>query len=181
MSNTISLALHAPDFALEKNASGSRYTLSFKDGEGAQVAVDVTLDTAVLELLIRQASALLPSPNPELTPLEVNASWRESAWPLKRLSDNAWRLLLREVQVESLIYVLWFLKDEGLAKAVMRNMSVRAAAMTADDLIAKFQGRDPDNLPQDALLLKGAHQSLKEMLDILNRLVDEGQIEEDFS
>lgn len=178
MSHAIALQLDNPAIQLSKDVESTRYVLHVEQGE---IKVDIDLNATTFENLVRQGQTLIPSPNPELTPPEVNASWRESAWPLKRLSDNAWRLLLREVQLESLIYVLWFLKDEGLAKAVMRNMSQRAAAMTTDDLIAKFQGRNPDNLPQDDRLLKGARQSLNELLDILNRLVDEGQIGEDFS
>lgn len=180
MSNTISLELHASDFTLKKDTLG-RYMLSFKSGEGAQVAVDVTLDAAVLESLMRQASALLPSPNPELTSPEVDASWRETAWPLRQLSDNAWRLLLREVQSESLICVLWYLKDIKVARAVMHNMSERAAEMTADDLIARFNGCNPDTLAAEDSRIEGAREGLKEMLAALNRLVREGQIGENFA
>jgi len=181
MTNTISLALHAPDFVLKKDESGTRYILSFKTGEGAQVEVDVTLDAAVLELLMRQASALLPSPNPELTSPEVDNSWRETAWPLRQLSNNAWQLLLREVQAESLICVLWYLKDIKIAKAVMRNMSERAAAMLTEDMVEKYNGCNPDTLAAEDSRIKGAREGLKEMLEVLNRLVREGQIGENFA
>lgn len=181
MQNTISLELHASDFTLKKDASGRCYMLSFKSGKGAQVAVDVTLDAAVLESLMRQASALLPSPNPELTSPEVNNSWRETAWPLRQLSNNAWQLLLREVQAESLICVLWYLKDIKVARAVMRNMSERAAAMLTEDMVEKYNGCNPDTLAAEDSRIKDARAGLKEMLEVLNRLVVEGQIGEDFA
>lgn len=181
MPNAIALSLHSPDFALKKEEAGGRYTVSFKNKDDDQLEVAVTLDSAVLESLIRQANALLPSSSLELSPFEINASWRESAWPLQRLSDRTWQLLLRETMSQSLILVLWYLKDRELANAVMRNMSVCAAETLTDDLVAMFEGIDPDSLPQEDSRVRGAREGLKEMLATLNRLFKEGVIAEDFS
>lgn len=178
MPHTIAFQLDNPAIKLSKDDGSTRYVLHVEQGE---IKTDIDLSVTNFEALMRQGQALIPSPNLELTPPEVAASWRESAWPLKRLSDNGWRLLLREVSSESLILVLWFLKDVEIAKAVMRNMTQRAAAMTTDDLIAKFEGRNPDNLPQEDSRVRGACESLKEILTALNRLVEEGQLGEDFS
>ena len=178
MTHTITLQLYDPAIKLSKDYGSTRYVLHIEQGE---IKADIDLSAANFEAFVRQGQALIPSPNLELTPPEEAASWRESAWPLKQLSDNGWRLLLREVSSESLSYVLWFLKDVEIAKAVMRNMSLRAAAVFTDDLIAKFEGRDPDSLPQADGRVRGARESLKEMLALLNRLVVEGQIGEDFS
>ena len=178
MPHTIAFQLDNPDIKLSKDDGSTRYVLHVEQGE---IKADINLSAANFETLVRQGQALIPSPNLELAPPEVAASWRESAWPLKRLSDRAWQLLLREVSSESLVFVLWYLKDMGIALAVMRNMSRRAAAMVADDLIAKFAGRNPDNLPQEDGRVRNARESLKEMLALLCRLVDEGQIGEDYS
>lgn len=178
MSHAIALQLDNPAIQLSKDSESTRYVLHVEQGE---IKVDIDLNAITFETLVRQGQTLIPSPNPELTPPEVAASWRESAWPLKRLSDRAWQLLLREVQSEHLIMVLWYLKDADIAQAVMRNMSLRAAAMFTDDLIAKFEGCNPDNVSQEDSRVRGACESLKEMLAALNRLVYEGQIEEDFS
>ena len=107
----------------------------------------------------------------------MDASLREAARPLKYIADRSWQLLLREVTSESLLQALWYLKDIEIAKAVVRNMSLRAASMTVEDLIAKFHGRNPDNLPQEEWLVKGGRDGLKEVLTVLNRLMSEGQIE----
>lgn len=178
MPHTITLQLDNPAIQLSKDDGSTRYVLHVEQGE---VKVNIDLSATDFESLVRQGQVLIPSPNLELTQPEVAASWRESAWPLQRLSDNAWRLLLREVQSESLLYVLWYLKDVELAKAVLRNMSLRAAAMVTDDLIVKFEGRNPDNVPQEDSRVRDARGCLKEMLAALNRLVEEGQIGEDFS
>jgi len=79
------------------------------------------------------------------------------------------------------MYILWYLKDVEIAKAVMRNLTLRAAAMITDDLVAKFEGRNPDNLPQEDSRVKYAREVLNEMLAVLDRLIGEGRIGEDFS
>lgn len=178
MSHAIALQLDNPAIQLSKDGESTRYVLHVEQGE---IKIDIDLSAITFEALVRQWQTLIPSPNFELTPPEVAASWRESAWPLKRLSDRSWQLLLREIQSEQLLFVLWYLKDVDIAQAVLRNMSLRLAAMTADDLIAKFDGCNPDNVPQKDSRVRGACESLKEILAVLNRLVYEGQIEEDFS
>lgn len=178
MPHAIALQLDNPAIQLSKEGESTRYVLHVEQGE---IKVDIDLNATTFENLVRQGQTLIPSPNPELTLPEVAGIWRATAWPLQRLSDRAWQLLLREVQFESLLFVLWYLKDVEIAKAVLRNMSLRAAAMLTDDLIAKFEGCNPDNLPQEDSRVRGARESLKEILTALNRLVYEGQIGEDFS
>ena len=177
MTHSIALQLDNPAVRLSKEGESARYVIHVEQGE---IKADIHLSRADFEALVRQGQTLIPSPNPELTSPEVDASWRETAWPLQRLSDKAWQLLLREVQAESLICVLWYLKDIKIAKAVMRNMSQRAAEMTTEDLITKYQGCNPDTLAAEDSRIKGARAGLKEMLAVLDRLVVEGQIGEDF-
>lgn len=178
MPHAIALQLDNPAIQLSKDGESTRYVLHVEQGE---IKIDIDLSAITFEALVRQWQTLIPSPNFELTPPEVAASWRESAWRLKRLSDRSWQLLLREIQSEQLLFVLWYLKDVDIAQAVLRNMSLRLAAMTADDLITKFEGCNPDNVPQNDSRVRGACESLKEILAVLNRLVYEGQVEEDFS
>ena len=178
MTHAITLRLDNPVIQLSKDGESSLYVLHVEQSE---IKVDIDLNAATFETLVHQGQTLIPSPNLELTPPEVAASWRESAWPLKRLSVNAWRWLLREVSSESLMYILWYLKDVEIAKAVMRNLTLRAAAMITDDLVAKFEGRNPDNLPQEDSRVKYAREVLNEMLAVLDRLIGEGRIGEDFS
>jgi flagellar motor switch protein FliG len=73
-------------------------------------------------------------------------------------------LLLREVQSDSLILALKG-ASEGLREKVFKNMSQRAAEMLREDL----ESRGPVRLSE----VEGEQ---KEILKIVRRLADEGQI-----
>lgn len=80
------------------------------------------------------------------------------------LDDRAVQLLLREVQSESLIVALKGTSEE-LREKVFKNMSQRAADMLRDDLEAKGPVR-----------VSEVEAEQKEILKIVRRLADEGQI-----
>ncbi len=83
---------------------------------------------------------------------------------LLALDDKAVQLLLREVQSESLIVALKGSSQE-LRERVFANMSQRAAEMMKEDLEAKGMVKVSDVEAQQ-----------KEILKIVRRLADEGQI-----
>jgi len=72
--------------------------------------------------------------------------------------------LLREVQSESLIVALKG-TSEGLRVKIFKNMSTRAAEMLREDL----EARGPVRLSE-------VEAEQKEILKVVRRLVDEGQI-----
>jgi flagellar motor switch protein FliG len=80
------------------------------------------------------------------------------------LDDRAIQLLLREVQSESLIVALKGTSPE-LREKIFKNMSQRAAEMLRDDLEAKGPVR-----------VSEVEAEQKEILKIVRRLADEGQI-----
>ncbi|MEW6313677.1 MAG: flagellar motor switch protein FliG [Pseudomonadota bacterium] len=80
------------------------------------------------------------------------------------LDDRAIQLLLREVQSESLIVALKGTSNE-LREKIFKNMSQRAAEMLRDDLEAKGPVR-----------LAEVEAEQKEILKVVRRLADEGQI-----
>ncbi|MCL6555246.1 MAG: flagellar motor switch protein FliG [Burkholderiales bacterium] len=80
------------------------------------------------------------------------------------LDDRAVQLLLREVQSESLIVALKGASPE-LREKIFKNMSQRAAEMLRDDLEAKGPVR-----------VSEVEAEQKEILKIVRRLADEGQI-----
>jgi flagellar motor switch protein FliG len=80
------------------------------------------------------------------------------------LDDRAIQLLLREVQSESLIIALKG-TSEQLREKIFKNMSQRAAEMLRDDLEAKGPVR-----------VSEVEAEQKEILKIVRRLADEGQI-----
>jgi hypothetical protein len=179
MTQQISIDLDNPGFRLEKREYPPAYLLHFeqKDGE-LRSEVCITLSPVTFTALLNEGQALLPCPEPCLTALAENTAWREAAWPLYRLQDRDWQLLVREVTSDALIHVLWLMEDLELARRVMRNFSERAAATLTEDLIARFARRPPD--AASAGNLQDARDCLREVLDILAHLQAEGQIEGSF-
>ncbi|MDP2828834.1 MAG: flagellar motor switch protein FliG [Sulfuricellaceae bacterium] len=83
---------------------------------------------------------------------------------LMDIDDRSIQLLLREVQSESLILALKGATPE-LREKIFKNMSSRAAEMLRDDLEAKGPVR-----------LSEVEAEQKEILKVVRRLADEGQI-----
>ncbi len=83
---------------------------------------------------------------------------------LNDLDNRAIQLLLREVQSESLIVALKGTNEE-LRERIFKNMSTRAAEMLREDLEAKGPVR-----------VSEVEAEQKEILKIVRRLADEGQI-----
>ncbi|QEL64389.1 flagellar motor switch protein [Oryzomicrobium terrae] len=83
---------------------------------------------------------------------------------LNDLDDRSVQLLLREIQSDSLILALKG-ASEGLREKIFKNMSQRAAEMLREDLEAKGPVR-----------LSEVEAEQKEILKIVRRLADEGQI-----
>lgn len=172
MTNAISFAFNNPSFMLEKSEDARSYVMRFTQDD-TEVIIQVPPNT--FDALVHQGQALLPSHEKTLPDVEAENSWRKSGWILKQLDDLSLQFLLRELQSESLIIVLWYLKDRDFAKAVMRNMSKAAAEMLTDDLITKFHGRNPDEYRAD--MREAGRLELNETLSILYRLADEGIID----
>ncbi|MEN9629976.1 MAG: flagellar motor switch protein FliG, partial [Pseudomonadota bacterium] len=83
---------------------------------------------------------------------------------LERLDDKGIQSLLKEVQTESLVIALKGATPE-MREKVFRNMSTRAAETLREDLESRGSVR-----------LSEVEAEQKEMLKIVRRLVDEGQI-----
>jgi flagellar motor switch protein FliG len=80
------------------------------------------------------------------------------------IEDRGIQLLLREVQSDSLIIALKGASEE-MREKIFKNMSQRAAEMMRDDLDSKGPVR-----------LSEVEAQQKEILMIVRRLADEGQI-----
>jgi flagellar motor switch protein FliG len=84
---------------------------------------------------------------------------------LEKLDDKGIQALLKEVQSESLVVALKGATPE-LREKVFKNMSTRAAETLREDL----EGRGPVRVSE-------VEAEQKEMLKVVRRLVDEGQIQ----
>lgn len=180
MHTHISLYLRDASFLLKKQDFPASYTLKFMKESSSgnddkhSDCVEIELSPTAFEALLNQGRALVPAAQATLTSSQECASWREAAWPLYRLDDKEWQLLLREVTSDALIHVLWLMKDVELARKVLRNFSGRAAACLTEDLIRHFAGKNPDEAP--ASQAQAAYGCLQEILNVLARLQAEGQI-----
>ncbi|MES2090834.1 MAG: FliG C-terminal domain-containing protein, partial [Pseudomonadota bacterium] len=83
---------------------------------------------------------------------------------LEKLDDKGFQTLLKEVQTESLIIALKGSSPE-IREKVFKNMSTRAAETLREDL----ESRGPVKLSE-------VESEQKEMLKIVRRLADEGQL-----
>jgi flagellar motor switch protein FliG len=83
---------------------------------------------------------------------------------LLEVEDRGIQLILREVQSESLIVALKGAGEE-LREKIFKNMSQRAAEMLREDLEAK-----------GPVKLSEVESEQKEILKIVRRLADEGQV-----
>jgi flagellar motor switch protein FliG len=81
------------------------------------------------------------------------------------IDDRGIQVILREVQSESLIIALKGTSDE-MREKIFRNMSQRAAEMMREDLESKGPVR-----------LSEVEAQQKEILQVVRRLADEGQIQ----
>ncbi|MEN3290926.1 MAG: flagellar motor switch protein FliG, partial [Burkholderiales bacterium] len=80
------------------------------------------------------------------------------------IDDRGVQVILREIQSESLIIALKG-ASEGLRNKIFKNMSQRAAEMMKEDLESKGPVR-----------LSEVEEKQKEILQIIRRLADEGQV-----
>jgi flagellar motor switch protein FliG len=83
---------------------------------------------------------------------------------INELDDRSIQLLLREVQTDSLVLALKGC-DKELQEKIFKNMSQRAAEMLREDLESKGPVR-----------LSEVEGEQKEILKVVRRLADEGQI-----
>ena len=170
MSKPLSIAIGDPTFTLEKSEFDGSFDVRFTH---ADAEVTVHLRLPAFESLILQGQALISSHNNSLTDLVTDKALRQSASVFKRLDDESLLAWLREMQGDSLILLLWYLKDRELAKAIMRVISQHAAEMLTDDLCSSFRfGVDPDKDPQGR---EAGRCELEGALSILYRLADDGQ------
>lgn len=150
--------------------------------DGVDCEMNVGMLTHVFETLINQGQSLMAAMHSSPTCAEENAALRKAVWPLLRLTEPDWRMLLWEMNLDCLVDFLWFMNDPELTVKATRNISSsvltlnpeKRAAMMREMIEEKFGAHDPDNV--SANLMQAARQSVHEMMKTLIRLEDEGRI-----
>lgn len=150
------------------------YILTFEEDSNV---FEVELTDINMKAFGLTAIATCPILNPEIVLDSELDAVRYLAKPLFELDDRSIQLLLREVQSDTLIYFMWFIKDEELIQTIFRNMSQRAGEMLADDLLEiSTRYGNPDSERVKKTVLRDAMDSTKYIVSVYNRLSDEGQI-----
>ncbi|MEN3371962.1 FliG C-terminal domain-containing protein [Dechloromonas sp. ZS-1] len=145
-------------------------TLTGKKDDLAQIE----LSPSALQSLIFQALAYMPHMEPSIVVKGEADAFRKQACVLKDLDDRSIQLLLREVQSDTLINFLWYMKNGDLIRLVLSNMSGRAAEMLLEDLEDTWGGKDPDQAT--AIHAEKGQRAIAEIMSIVERLISEGQL-----
>ena len=153
-------------------AADGDYCLRFYSAE--KDTVQLRLDAATLEELGRACLPHLRPLVPERTTPEAEAPFREPAYFLKELEDSLIRMILREMPSDTLIFFLWYMKDEELIRKVMNNCSERAARMLMEDLFARHgDSGDPDHALK--YLAECGRETVREVMALVMCLAEESR------
>jgi hypothetical protein len=147
------------------------YALVF---DGTAMRVQVELNAAQARTLGLLCLQHFPDIEPRYAISGEDEAYRLPARRIAFFDDRALQVLLRELCSEDLIVFLWYMKDAELAKRMLRNMSHRAAQMLLADLAAFSARGNPDKVPLSMLI--PARQAVLRVLDVVDRLQQEGQI-----
>lgn len=152
-------------------ADDGRFHLALISGNNQ---IHATLSPVALQTLGLQCVALMPDLTPRYTVANIEDAYRQPALTLKLHSDRTIQLLLREVQAETLVDFLWYMKDRELIMKVVNNMSTRAGEALVQDLNDTWYGKNPDTALESHA--RRGRQAVVAIMDILQRLINEGQI-----
>ncbi|AGX87729.1 hypothetical protein Cenrod_1644 [Candidatus Symbiobacter mobilis CR] len=98
---------------------------------------------------------------------------------LREWDARSLQTFLCEVDSETLIHFLWYMKSGQLLCRVLQNMSQRAAEMVFDDLENTWSGKDPDHA--HAFDAEKGRLAISRVMDIVERLIAEGHIPNDLA
>lgn len=161
--------------SLTYNPKDNTFWLRFAD-TGEEV-VTVTLRPETLQTLALKCINRLPELNTPHRVATDSEAIRRPARVLLRYEDRSIQLILREIQADTLLAFLWFMKDAVLLKRIIANMSRRAAEYLMDDLQQNWSGKDPDDGSRTQEIKAGI-EAVATLLATCRRLNDEGQLPE---
>lgn len=152
----------------------SFFTLSFEvDGS----RVDVELNAVTLRTLGLQCIAFFQTLAPHLKIDGIETMYRKQAEWIKELDPRSIQILLKELQFDTLLYALWYMKDSELMRKIIHGMPFYYAEILIEDL-AHWMGSNPDFASIEDR--RRGRSAVQEVTDTASRLMAEGQIEEYF-
>lgn len=150
------------------------YDVTVFANEKDKAMASLELTPAALQSLVMQCLALMPSIEPRYAIPDLAEAHRRPARILLEFDDRSIQLLLREIQSDTLIEFLWYMKDGELIKRILDNMSKRAAEMLMDDLNENWFGKNPEKV-LDVFARRG-QAAIAEIMSTCEKLIAERQI-----
>lgn len=150
------------------------YDVTVFANEKDKAMASLELTPAALQSLVMQCLALMPSIEPRYAIPDLAEAHRRPARILLEFDDRSIQLLLREIQSDTLIEFLWYMKDGELIKRILDNMSKRAAEMLMDDLNEAWFGKNPEKV-LDVFARRG-QAAIAEIMSTCEKLIAERQI-----
>lgn len=132
------------------------------------------LTPVALQSLVMQCLALMPSIEPRYAIPDLAEAHRRPARILLEFDDRSIQLLLREVQSDTLLNFIWYMKDTALIKRILDKMSGRAAEMLMDDLNETWFGKNPDKVLN--VFARRGQAAIADIMSTCEKLIAEGQI-----
>lgn len=169
------VSIYMNNASLELQAEEGFFTLRMHNG-GDQV--EIALSPKAMQTLGLLCVAHLPALESQYTVTDSEDPYREPARFIKEMGDSELQLAIREWPSDTLIDFLWYMKDAELIRKVFKNMTKRAAGTLMEELDSRWHGKNPDALHiADA---RTGRTAVTDILYIVQRLVDEGQIADYF-
>ena len=168
--NALSVRLRGATPELRVDESGFFTLLMYVNDD----QVEIDLSPADMQTLGMLCVAHLPGLAPKYAVANSEDAYRHPARFIKEMDDRDMQLVIRELQCPTIVDFLWYMKDAELIRKILKNISRSAADMLMDDLSDRWHGKNPDTARiRDA---RTGRAAVEEMLHIIQRVVDEGQI-----
>jgi hypothetical protein len=142
----------------------SGFTLELCAGNN-DINVKLNLDLHQVRTIAMLCLQHVPDIDPRFASLTELELIRLPAQGIKNLDDRCIQQVMREIQGDDLIELLWIMNCKDLTVKVMKNISIRAAEMLLDDMSAKFNTPPEKSLAKQIECGKSAITKISEILD----------------
>lgn len=152
----------------------NQFTLRLQSGE---LEVRANLTPQQLQTLVLQGLHQMPDIAPQLPVADEEDAFRLPMQFLKLYDDRAIQTLLREIDSEDMLNLLWYMQDDAFTVRFTDNLSRRAAEMCVEDLALITHNRPPFAQCPAVYLRKG-REAAQRVLALVNRLIETGTLED---
>ncbi len=145
-----------------------QFSSIFQDSFKANFKSPLELKLFILEILkVAEDKSLLSK-------TEIEENYRKQLKFLRYLDNSSFQLIVNNIPQNTLVDLLWYMKDKELIKKTRQNISKHQFAEVMDNLTTFKSNLNPDNcLISQAVF---GREAIKDTLTIIKKLSEEGQI-----